>query len=85
MRTLNASCDNFPVCLALVEHSQPDTVVGHAKLSPLPDRDDALMVESGEQLPGLWGLISCCCLWGLFSCCPVCGVWLAAALSVESG
>ncbi|KAF0290995.1 N-acetyltransferase 6 [Amphibalanus amphitrite] len=46
MRTLQASCEEFPACLALVEQSRPDTVVGHAKLSPVPDRDDALFVES---------------------------------------
>ncbi|XP_043238394.1 N-alpha-acetyltransferase 80-like [Amphibalanus amphitrite] len=55
MRTLQASCEEFPACLALVEQSRPDTVVGHAKLSPVPDRDDALFVESVVISPKLRG------------------------------
>ncbi|XP_037072548.1 N-alpha-acetyltransferase 80-like [Pollicipes pollicipes] len=55
MRTLRASCSEFPTCLALVKQSEPSTVIGHAKLSRVPDEDDALFIESVIICPRVRG------------------------------
>ena len=54
-RTLNASKDYFPMCLALVKKPE-NVVLGHVKLSEIPSKVNAVWVESVVLHPDLRGL-----------------------------
>lgn len=43
LRSLECSCDNLPTCLILVQN---DRVIGHLKLTPIPNRKHTCFIES---------------------------------------
>ncbi|KAK0081851.1 hypothetical protein PV325_011459 [Microctonus aethiopoides] len=43
LRTLSMSCDSFPTCLVLLNN---DNVIGHCKISLVPNLNDSCFIES---------------------------------------
>ena len=54
LRTLNASKESFPMCLALIVQPQ-NVVIGHVKLSEIPSKSCSIWIESVVIHPDLRG------------------------------